>query len=269
MDQNTVQICQKCKETPYYVHFATLYSPYHKIPLYSAYYFNPGAPNRAERKEWFIEPKLSGGTNEYMERETLHMDEKYQAVNADYIGSGYDRGHLNPRFFQTGFGRDATFTLTNAAPMDPCFNRVYWYQWEAATKKYLKELTTKYQKELKLKDPKDAPEKVYIITGTVPQKDTRMPPLDRVNVPSVVWTAVCVHRFTAEEKSLSFGYMGENRADNVIQMMSIPQMNAELSKLYGTAIKIFKDDCRSENYKTVHEEYMDILKKTDTLTTDD
>uniref|UniRef100_A0A3B1JYU4 DNA/RNA non-specific endonuclease domain-containing protein n=1 Tax=Astyanax mexicanus TaxID=7994 RepID=A0A3B1JYU4_ASTMX len=192
MDQNTVQICQKCKETPYYVHFATLYSPYHKIPLYSA----------AERKEWFIEPMLSGGTNEYMERETLHMDEKYQAVNADYIGSGYDRGHLNPRFFQTGFGRDATFTLTNAAPMDPCFNR----------------------KELKLKDPKD---------------------------------------------SLSFGYMGANRADNFIHMMSIPQMNAELSKLYGTAIKIFKDDCRSENYKTVHEEYMDILKKTDTLTTDD
>ncbi|RXN21003.1 endonuclease domain-containing 1 -like protein [Labeo rohita] len=53
-----------------------------------------------------------------------------QAISDDYSETGYDRAHLNPNSFQCSEGRRSTFTLTNAAPMDACFNRNQWGKWE-------------------------------------------------------------------------------------------------------------------------------------------
>ncbi|KAK2908563.1 hypothetical protein Q8A67_004400 [Cirrhinus molitorella] len=48
----------------------------------------------------------------------------YQALNSDYKKSERDRGHLEPVYQAQSQGcADATFTLTNAAPQDPSFNR--------------------------------------------------------------------------------------------------------------------------------------------------
>lgn len=66
MDQNSKKICQMMGNTPN-VFFATLYSTFHKIPLYSAYTFNPqclqtdGTPKRCD--QWHIEPQLTVSFN--------------------------------------------------------------------------------------------------------------------------------------------------------------------------------------------------------------
>ncbi|KAI2644831.1 Nuclease [Labeo rohita] len=57
---------------------------------------------------------------------------RYQAISSDYSNSGYDRGLLNPNSFHCEESRKATFTLTNAAPIDAGFNRIHWKNWESA-----------------------------------------------------------------------------------------------------------------------------------------
>ncbi|CAM5097712.1 unnamed protein product [Natator depressus] len=69
-------------------------------------------------------------------KEKEKLKEK-QAINEDYDSTHYDRGHLNPNSCQCGQGQIATFTLTNAVPMDPCFNRVNWYELERNLKMQL------------------------------------------------------------------------------------------------------------------------------------
>lgn len=62
MDQNAKKICQKYGEesgghSGFY--YATLYSTFHRIPLYSAYIFDPSCKNEGGQKsEWFIEPMV-------------------------------------------------------------------------------------------------------------------------------------------------------------------------------------------------------------------
>lgn len=236
-----------------------------------------------------------------------------QAINDDYSNTDYDRGHLNPSSFQCQDGRTATFTLTNTAPMDACFNRVNWKQWEDMLKAILKpeakpkdavnstlksnesedavNATLKadesvdavnvtlgpndeFREAVKAEDEpevatlkpedEDEPERngtAYLVTGTVPSQNYRIPiqgqyddPLmrefDRVTIPTHIWTAVC-YKHSDDEKSFSFGYIGLNQPDSRINVMTIPQLNNELSALYGRPIKIFKDDCFSTKLKSV------------------
>ncbi|KAM6977960.1 uncharacterized protein FYW47_002780 [Aplochiton taeniatus] len=103
-----------------------------------------------------IDQNLSGINEDQMSSSHSDTDIRpNQAINADYRDTGYDRGHLNPKSFQRGDAREATLTLTNAAPMDPCFNRVHWYQHEANTRRVL-------QQQLQLHPNAD----VYLVTGS-------------------------------------------------------------------------------------------------------
>ena len=56
-----------------------------------------------------------------------------QAIMEDFRNTGYDKGHLNPNFYQCDDSRTATFTLTNAVPQDPCFNQQSWKKMEEAS----------------------------------------------------------------------------------------------------------------------------------------
>lgn len=156
-----------------------------------------------------------------------------QAITADYEHTGYDRGHLNPNSLQCRDGREATFTLTNAAPMDACFNRVHWKNWEGYLKMFLKQVETNV--------------KVYIVTGTVPGNykipESGKSKLNRVTVPSHIWTAVCFKHHNENKKIFSFGYLGENKQNFNIKLMSVSDMTEQLIKLFKGPVKIFTPDC--------------------------
>uniref|UniRef100_A0A3Q1JJJ2 Uncharacterized protein n=1 Tax=Anabas testudineus TaxID=64144 RepID=A0A3Q1JJJ2_ANATE len=191
-DQNAIKICQKLRNRYFY---ATLYSTYHRIPLYSAYKFDYHCRKNKEARP-------SGNCENKYQSNSIKNS---QAINADYARSGYDRGHLSPNSFQCNEGREVTFTLTNSAPMVGRFNRVHWRKWESAVRKLLEK-----------QDPSGT---AYLVTGTVPD-------LNRVTVPSHVWTAVCYYNEIKRDKSFSFGFIGENDQDGSIGFKTIPHLFA-------------------------------------------
>ncbi|XP_066466615.1 endonuclease G, mitochondrial isoform X2 [Tiliqua scincoides] len=97
------------------------------------------------------------GACEFREDDSVH--EYHRASNADYRGSGFDRGHLaaaaNHRWSQKAMGD--TFYLSNIAPQNPHLNQNAWNNLE----KYCRSLT-KYNKN------------VYVCTGPLflPSPDT-------------------------------------------------------------------------------------------------
>lgn len=196
----------------------------------------------------------------YTARESQNIKVK-QAVNDDYSHTGYDRGHLNPNSYQCGQGRTATFTLTNSAPMDACFNRVHWKEWEAAVIRILKEQHPAGTAYLVPGTAYQVTGKAYLVTGTVPSARNRIPmqgnfddrlerDYDRVTVPTYIWTAVCYDHPDDEEESFSFGYIGVNNPHGIIKVESVQKLTRRLSDLYGsTNLNIFADDCSFPNSK--------------------
>uniref|UniRef100_A0A3B3S1E5 Uncharacterized protein n=1 Tax=Paramormyrops kingsleyae TaxID=1676925 RepID=A0A3B3S1E5_9TELE len=261
MDENAQKICQKYGNHPN-PFFATLYSEYHRIPLYSAYiFYGRTGSKQARSTRWFIEPQvrfmtfsqgLSGFNKKNMSLESEFSSSAIkvnQAINDDYKNTGYDRGHLNPASYQVDDGRMATFTLTNIAPEDPCFNRVHWKDWE-----------TKLQDIIKgklLADNHQA--KAYLVTGTIPSTSYRIPQtkvsqddqrdLDRVTVPTHVWTALCYKHETDNHKSFSIAFIGQNQPESNITVMSVQRLNFELGNVsrQNQAVQIFFDDCFTNN----------------------
>uniref|UniRef100_A0A8C8RSM3 Endonuclease domain-containing 1 protein-like n=1 Tax=Pelusios castaneus TaxID=367368 RepID=A0A8C8RSM3_9SAUR len=232
---NRVNICQKY-DNRYF--FATYYDKSSRIPIWSAYTMNIGNCQERKPSDWMVEPQLSGSKEINMKREReLTQDlTKSQATNADYERSGFDRGHLNPNCFQCGDGQTATYTLTNAVPMDPCFNRVHWKELELNLKKQLKD---------KCRDDWNP----FLVTGAVPNAKYKIPQgnAGRVVVPSHIWTAVCCNH-TDNNKKYSFAFLGENRPGSTLESMKVTDLNNRLKSLYDNQlIKIFQDDCNEDN----------------------
>ncbi|XP_052010664.1 uncharacterized protein LOC127663200 [Xyrauchen texanus] len=244
MDQNAKKICQTLEYADSY--YATLYSVSHRIPLYSAYIFDPKCSDTSGRTDkWHIEPQISGYSTEHMVLEKdsdKNIIKVKQAISDDYLDTGYDRGHLNPNSFQCDDGRKATFTLTNVAPMDACFNRIHWKNWESTLRSFLK--SSPYYIAT-----------AYIVTGTVPDANVRIPQTgtsenpERVTVPSHIWTAVCYKHRIDDSYSFSFAYMGNNQPVASINLMTVSNLNNRLSGLYSQPITIFADDCHEDNNK--------------------
>ncbi|KAI7797029.1 uncharacterized protein LOC130569003 [Triplophysa rosa] len=252
MDQNAKKICQILENNA--ATYATLYSVFHRTPLYSAYRFDPDCKTgRGRPTRWYLEPQLSQPEDlrlHSMVPETVNNKNAYkenQAITDDFSYTGYDRGHLNPNLFQCDAGRMATFTLTNVAPMDACFNSNQWGKWEKKLKTFL----------LDMASADFGRATVYIVTGTVPNANLRIPQreiseeYERVTVPSHIWTAVCYEHNDSEDKSFSFGYIGENRPEGGISLMSVSDLNTKITNLYSklSEIRIFEDSCFGDNNK--------------------
>ncbi|KAL4641659.1 hypothetical protein GN956_G10378 [Arapaima gigas] len=241
---DAVKICQRYKGKYYY---ATLYSTKYRIPLYSAYTLNPSAKHdlKAKKTIWFIEPQISSmDSKPDMSLSLLGSgsEQQYhqQAANKDYEFSGFDRGHLNPSNYQHDEERHATFTLTNAVPLDPSFNRIHWNRVGKATKRFLHLFSDEGT--------------AYIITGAVPTEE-RIPRKNefdedtnkeyhRVSIPSHIWTAVCYRHSSNKSESFSFAYIGTNEVRTNINVMSIADLSERLTVLYrNSGVTIFEDDC--------------------------
>ncbi|XP_063253159.1 endonuclease domain-containing 1 protein-like [Prinia subflava] len=224
-------ICQRYKNS---YHFATLYDRDGRIPVYSAYIYQPGSGIGPE-SVWFVEPQLISKNNlKDMETE-LFLIENYgftpdqikqsQAVDDDYSHLlGLSRGRLNPSGHHNSTdSQTATFTLTNVVPMD---KSLYTGQWNVY------EFTTMPEKSKGCTT-------TYVITGAVPGNTTVAE--GRVNKPSHIWSAACCLVGTQPKKA--WGAIADND-QNQLEVLSLGELENRLRGHYGaTEVTLFKNAC--------------------------
>ncbi|NXD33527.1 ENDD1 protein, partial [Copsychus sechellarum] len=214
--------------------FATLYNKTRRIPVYSAYLYQPGPGSRYD--SWFVEPQLINETySRYMDTEdsiratyniTSQDIGQNQAIDQDYSdATGLDRGHLCPSGHRMGnASKWATFTLTNIVPQYMTLNQGAWRVYEDTT----------------------MPEKIgdcdttYVITGAVPG-NTKVPS-GRVTVPSHIWSAACC--LQKGKIMRAWGAIAENeRNKNKVKILNLGELEERLTRLYEGAVTLFNNAC--------------------------
>ncbi|KAK6481203.1 hypothetical protein HHUSO_G17402 [Huso huso] len=239
LDPNYVRICQKYNDK---YDFATLYSTDKRIPIYSAYQFNfDPCESTARPQTWFIEPQLSGEEEENMIHpgQNKNAYKERQAISDFYVHTDFNCSQLNPSEYQCNKERMTTFTLTNAVPLDQCFNRVQWQKYKDWVKSLLMPFAGKGT--------------AYFVTGVVPSgklipekelhTENMVWDFNMVAVPSHVWTALCFDAVDPED-SFSIAYMGENLPHGTIESFTVERLVKRLNKHYNTTdLSIFDNNC--------------------------
>jgi len=205
-----ISLCQTMAQTNRIV-FATSYDSTNKIPIYSAYIMDIGAPCPRDRPSW---------------REEENISSQSQASDKDYLNSRFDRGHLFPCYHANHEIRPATFTLTNAVPQNPSFNRGVWFR----RGEYLaRQWMMKYCRG-------GIP---YFITGAIPNRQGYTIGNTEVNIPSIMYTAaVCAEQDGRER--LSFGYYGYNQNGGNVQWVNVGELGKFVSQNYRRYVNFFK-----------------------------
>ncbi|NXE96003.1 ENDD1 protein, partial [Menura novaehollandiae] len=226
---NPAWICQRYDNQHY---FATLYDRNRRIPVYSAYIYQPGTAPRPQA--WLVEPQLIGPTypkdmekQKDFEMQYSHIIQQLsqsQAVLEDYQKlTGLTHGHLNPSgHHKTYKTRLTTFTLTNVVPQDQALNNGAWSRYEVGTmSKKSKGCTA-----------------TYVIVGAVPGNSYIAK--GRVNKPSHIWSAACCQTNTSMK---AWAVIAENNKDQV-ELLTLGELEARLTKLYGRGqVSLFHRDC--------------------------
>ena len=95
--------------------FITCHDNVHRVPEWVSYHLTAESlSGDAERRDDF--------------RPDPDLSELHRAELDDYVGSGYDRGHMAPAaaFRRSEEAMSETFKLSNMAPQTPTLNRVMW-----------------------------------------------------------------------------------------------------------------------------------------------
>ncbi|NXX82667.1 ENDD1 protein, partial [Urocolius indicus] len=226
-------ICQRYQNHYY---FATLYDKRKRIPVYSAYLYQPESGKRPNT--WLVEPQLVGTSYpKTMEREwtllnnfgvSLDQLKESQAINQDYKNlTGLNRGHLNPNgHHNSSSSRTATFTLTNIVPQNQKLNGGEWNNYEQQTMmKKTQGCTT-----------------TYVVVGAVPGNNYIAK--GRVNKPSHIWSSACCEVNTNQRKS--WAVIAENDK-NEVELLTLGELEDRLTQLYGRGkVSLFDNDCPRE-----------------------
>ncbi|XP_072436449.1 endonuclease domain-containing 1 protein-like [Chiloscyllium punctatum] len=173
--QNRVKICQRYKN---HYHFVTLYRTELRNPIYSAYRYpcTMGVTKEKRPRPWFYEPQIDDPHASPEMTSSNNTSSDHQAVDADYRGSGYDRGHLYPYSFNRNDSATATCTLTNAVPQEHKAN----VNWAKEAEDVVLELAKICHK---------SGRSAYVVTGSA--NSTTIKVNNKVIVPGVAWTALC------------------------------------------------------------------------------
>ncbi|KAM5146732.1 endonuclease domain-containing 1 protein-like [Mantella aurantiaca] len=223
--------------------FASLYSTSYRRPLYSAYILDKRASATTGVSPTFrVEPQLvdirlppqmmkqSDTETAICELEIkgdpTDLIKEKQAINSDYEGSKYHRGHLNPNAHHpSGPAQTATYTLTNVAPMFPSLNSGKWRVYEAKVRKIANTCG-----------------KMYVVTGVVPGNNwISVNGVQRVNIPSYIWSGYCCLD-NKNQPIIAGGALAPNYI-NLIEEMSIDNLQTELNGLLDTTITLFQNNC--------------------------
>ncbi|KAM3869939.1 endonuclease domain-containing 1 protein-like [Diretmus argenteus] len=235
-------ISQRYNNRPRYV---TLYNTVDHVPVYSAYTFKRSNGEKRVDVPWMYEPQLStsSDTGEMQPFPHGYMHKNFedsQAVLEDYANAVlYERGALNPDEHQAHpDDKAATYTLTNVVALVREFSAGVWNKQKNVIRKRLNNYCHGT---------------AYMVTGiTTSGKMIRRQNINRVAVPTYVWSAYCCvhydHNAPYDEryKFPSFALYGLNDNENN-QVLEIPiQKLEEFLKKYTFVDKnfqIFVDDC--------------------------
>ncbi|XP_061845525.1 endonuclease domain-containing 1 protein-like [Colius striatus] len=226
-------ICQRY-ENHYY--FATLYDRSKRIPVYSAYLYQPESGKRPNT--WLVEPQLMGSSYpKTMEKEwtllnnfgvSLDQISNSQAILQDYKNlTGLNRGHLNPSgHHNSSSSRTATFTLTNIVPQNQKLNGGEWNNYEQQT------MMRKTQ----------GCKTTYVVVGAVPGNNYIAK--GRVNKPSHIWSSACCEVNSNQRKA--WAVIAENDK-NEVELLTLGQLEDRLTQLYGRdTVSLFDNSCPRE-----------------------
>ncbi|KFO94386.1 Endonuclease domain-containing 1 protein [Buceros rhinoceros silvestris] len=231
--ENPAWICQRYKNQYY---FATLYDRDRRIPVYSAYLYQPGSGKRP--RTWLVEPQLMGAAYpKTVEREwtllkyfnvSLEQLSKSQAILQDYKNlTGLNRGHLNPSGHHNDPSSKAvTFTLTNIVPQNEKLNGGAW---------------NNYEQQTMIRNTQGC-NTTYVIVGAVPGNNYIAK--GRVNKPSHLWASACCEVDTKHRKA--WAVIAENDK-NEVQLLTLGELEDMLTQLYRRdQVSLFDSDCPRE-----------------------
>ncbi|KAL8222377.1 UNVERIFIED_CONTAM: hypothetical protein K2H54_075913 [Gekko kuhli] len=211
-----------------------MYDRTRRIPIYSAYVYDPKPGQRAT--DWMIEPQLANskyGPDMEDERDTtipVAEIEASQATFNDYKAAPYyvDKGHLNPVVHSSDqISKAATFTLTNIVPQFNKLNQQSWRDYEVET--------------MAKRNAQFRCARIYVITGVVPG-DTSIAG-GRVNYPSHIWSAACCEIDASRRES--WGAIADNNWKILPNVMdrTLRELEQDLTGLYGAAVDLFGGSC--------------------------
>lgn len=217
-----MRICQRFAGSE---RFATLYSPGHRIPVFSAFRAARPAPLNAEQRG-LLEPQIDDpdSTLEEVIEEadavtSVNNLGSKQALNADYLDSDYEIGQLYP-FLLSSDLKMPTFPLTNSVPMTQSFRE----RWHMNLDSLMDRALIPH-----CGDGKD----LYIITGAVPS-DYRVK--GRVTVPEFVWLAACCD---IPGGGWAMGFTKHIQASDIIEDIMV----RDLEKLLPQKPQLFRNNC--------------------------
>ncbi|NXH22624.1 ENDD1 protein, partial [Bucco capensis] len=220
-----VKICQQYNRKP---RFATLYSTKDKIPLYSAFKYSKAAPS--EEEHWLLEPQVDDPENDLHEMAheaaitgTVANLGANQALTSDYVGTGYERGLLNPSLLNEEDFQMATYTLTNSVPLSPALSK----SWHRDIRRVVEQALAPHCSK------KDH---LYLLAGAIP---SRVLVKGKVSVPESLWLAACCDA----PEGWSLGLVKNMDDENSLADLTVGQLEKQL--LAG--VHLFKGNCGEEN----------------------
>ncbi|NXP35509.1 ENDD1 protein, partial [Leiothrix lutea] len=205
-----VKICQQYNKEP---RFATLYSTKDKIPLYSAFKFTK--PSQSEEENWLVEPQIDDPENDL--HEMVHEADvggtvanlgANQALTSDYVGSGYERGLLNPSLLNEEDFQVATYTLTNAVPLSPALSK----SWHRDIGKVVEQALIPHCSQT---------DHLYLLAGAIPSS---VQVKGKVSVPESLWLAACCDA----PEGWSLGLVKKINDENSLADLTVRELEKQL-----------------------------------------
>ncbi|XP_039902037.1 endonuclease domain-containing 1 protein-like isoform X3 [Simochromis diagramma] len=213
-DQNRYKvICQTLRNIR---RFVTLYDTQNRIPVFSAAEYRGGGEGREPL--WKIEPQLENPTGDAnMTPPEKNIIYTHQAGKNDYAKqTEFDRGHLFPNSYRSAVvNKRSTFTLTNAVPQRKLFNNGRWNSMERCVKCILDNYCINNNNQ----------RKNFVVIGAQPSKEN--PLNQRINIPSVLWSAFCCQ---SQKSWLASAHWGNNTdlGPTYLQTKTLAELHTEL-----------------------------------------
>ncbi|KAI3375997.1 hypothetical protein L3Q82_016526, partial [Scortum barcoo] len=219
--------------------FVTLYDIKNRIPVFSAYKYRGDSGEKRPKNTWKIEPQL-----ENEDDKNMMIGEKYknyinQAGNADYhLNRRFDRGHLIPSSYMFT-KKESTFALTNVVPQAKTFNQGSWNRMETCIKCVMNNYCFNNNGVIE----------GFVVTGAQPSTNNTLK--NRINIPSILWSAFCCYSYKME-MWIASAHWSDNVPDGsetkYLQAKTLAELHQELKIVVFTGKQCPRNETVTELY---------------------